>query len=1058
VNVLIDPTVNPVQTTSGGIVPDGTALFVVSYKTTQVDFFTALSGATTASDLVNVFSNQLKFFNTNPFVKPDYGTYDDPSIGWTSEGGAAAEISPTTTSNLPIFVLFSSTIDPFDSAGNFLLVKSRGTNGDSYIPKLGEANSNIDISGNPTSGSDVIFGQYFSSTGAFQMAAASAYGQITSDTTKTINAGSTSSYQILSNHGANTYVLTSNPPSLGASIDPVTGLITLSPGASISGPFTLIFTAYNSLTGKTATGSLAVTVVAPPVITSTLTSTATRGTAFTYQITAGNSPTSFNATGLPDGLSIDTITGLISGTSNVAVGAFSVVLSAGNAAGTDTKTLTLTLQAVPVITSTLTATVTRGIAFSYQIAADNSPTFFNATGLPGGLSINTASGLISGTPNVPAGTFNVSLSAANAAGTGTATLLINLSEPIAGAPVITSSLAAIALRGTAFTYQISANSSPTSFNATGLPGGLSINTATGLISGTPNVTAGTFTVTLSATNSTGTGTTNLIITLNAAPVITSALTATATRGTAFTYDIRADSSPASFSATGLPGGLSINTSTGQISGTPNVAAGTFRVTISATNTTGTGTATLVITLNAAPAITSTLTATATRGTAFTTYQIAADSSPTSFSATGLPGGLSINTSTGQISGTPNVAAGTFNVTISATNTTGTGTATLVLDLTSPSLSIPSLISNRLTRTAGTAYSIPVTIPAGFTVDSSNLEPAIPGVTYSAGNLVISSTAAPFAKGTTKESLTLNLRRTTGLNGATISASLTFDLRLEAPTPRLLTTQGPFEVTVGDDYSLQLLTDVSTLCPNQNIQIVGTLPTGLINNSVGLRKTGSITGKNTSTTLPWQFPVDVVADTSTFYEGGGTLTVPVIFRLRNPVAPVITSETSRIAGVGKAIAQYTIQASGAPSRFAANGLPPGLVLDGANIKGTPTQAGNYDIRLEAYNSFRPGSTLATDLQSGTSTLRIFVSGSKPTKATPLSGSSNLQVGNAASFSMLSARELGLRISGYGFPPGLSIDSSTGLVTGTPTTAGAYSVTIFIQNGKGWIKKAVPLTVR
>jgi hypothetical protein len=61
-------------------------------------------------------------------------------------------------------------------------------------------------------------------------------------------------------------------------------------------------------------------------------------------------------------------------------------------------------------------------------------------------------------------------------------------------------------------------------------------------------------------------------------------------------------------------------------------------------------------------------------------------------------------------------------------------------------------------------------------------------------------------------------------------------------------------------------------------------------------------------------------------------------------------------------------------------------------------------------------------------------------------------------MLSAQQLGLRISGYGFPPGLSIDSSTGLVTGTPTTAGSYSVTIFIQNGKGWIKKAVSLTVR
>ncbi|NDB96673.1 MAG: hypothetical protein EBZ78_11050 [Verrucomicrobia bacterium] len=61
-------------------------------------------------------------------------------------------------------------------------------------------------------------------------------------------------------------------------------------------------------------------------------------------------------------------------------------------------------------------------------------------------------------------------------------------------------------------------------------------------------------------------------------------------------------------------------------------------------------------------------------------------------------------------------------------------------------------------------------------------------------------------------------------------------------------------------------------------------------------------------------------------------------------------------------------------------------------------------------------------------------------------------------MLAAEQLGLRIAGYGFPPGLSIDSSTGLVTGTPTAAGTYAVTVFIQNGKGWIKKTVPLSVR
>lgn len=546
--------------------------------------------------------------------------------------------------------------------------------------------------------------------------------------------------------------------------------------------------------------------------------------------------------------------------------------------------------------------------------------------------------------------------------------------------------------------------------------------------------------------------------------ITSATTLTMNAGSTNTYQILSNNGADTYALTSKPDWASISAATGIITLSPGLSiSGPFTLTFTASNslTGNTATGSLTVTVQAAtgPAFTSSAAVSATAGVALS-HTITTDTSSTFTATSTLPDGFTLNTSTGVLSGIAR-SAGSFPITIRAARTANAASFTdqnLVLTVSSPTLAISALVSGQLTRTAGTAYTIPVTIPAGFTVDFSSITPAISGVTYSSGNLVISSTAAPFAKGTTSQAVTLTLNRTSGLGISTVSASLAFDLRLVAPTPTVLTTAGPFEVNVGEDYSLQLLTDVSTICPNQNIAIVGTLPTGLINNSEGLRKTGSITGKNTSTTLPWEFPVNVVTDTSTFYEGGGTLTVPVIFRLRNPIAPVITSASTRLAGVGMTFAQYTITADGAPWRFTATGLPPGIVLNGANLTGTPTQAGNYDVRLEAYNSYRPGSTLASDLQSGTATLRIFVSGSKPTTATPLSGSSNLQVGSAASFSMLSAQQLGLRISGYGFPPGLSIDSSTGLVTGTPTTAGTYSVTIFIQNGKGWIKKAVSLTVR
>lgn len=71
----------------------------------------------------------------------------------------------------------------------------------------------------------------------------------------------------------------------------------------------------------------------------------------------------------------------------------------------------------PVITSSTLAGGTVGSSFSYQITASNVPASYGASGLPPGLSVNSTSGLISGTPTT-AGTYNATVSATNSAGTG----------------------------------------------------------------------------------------------------------------------------------------------------------------------------------------------------------------------------------------------------------------------------------------------------------------------------------------------------------------------------------------------------------------------------------------------------------------------------------------------------------------------------------------------------------------------------------------------------------------------------------------------------------------
>ena len=119
-------------------------------------------------------------------------------------------------------------------------------------------------------------------------------------------------------------------------------------------------------------------------------------------------------------------------------GSYTVVVS--NTAGGVTSsaaTLTVNTLSAPVISSATTATATVGQAFSYQITANNSPTGYNATGLPSGVTANTTSGLLSGTPTA-AGTSSITLSASNAGGTGTRTLTLTVNPPSATPPSITS--------------------------------------------------------------------------------------------------------------------------------------------------------------------------------------------------------------------------------------------------------------------------------------------------------------------------------------------------------------------------------------------------------------------------------------------------------------------------------------------------------------------------------------------------------------------------------------------------------------------------------------------
>ncbi len=257
---------------------------------------------------------------------------------------------------------------------------------------------------------------------------------------------------------------------------------------------------------------------------------------------------------------------------------------------------------------------------------------------------------------------------------------------------------------------------PYTYAATGLPAGWTMDPATGRISGTPTDPADT-NVTVTATDAYGrTASAVVRAVVNDLPPVTVQATTSTLTGTAgqvlaptTVVSVTGGRAPYTYSATGLPSGWTINSSTGQVSGTA-AAAQTQSATITATDARGrTGQVSISTVVNApAPlAIQATGTLSGTAGTllpATSVVAVTGGRAPYTYSATGLPSGWTISSSSGQVSGTPAAAfTGTAKVTVTDANgATAQVNVNVVVDA-APVPPVDPLVLNPLISTlAGTA--------------------------------------------------------------------------------------------------------------------------------------------------------------------------------------------------------------------------------------------------------------------------------------------------------------------------------------------------------------------